>query len=406
MDDLHWADAASVDLLLHVCRMVEDSSLLILLSMRPERASPGWRIKEVLERTLPHRLTTLEIEPLSEESSNELLTVLVGDRRIEPELAGIVLDRGSGNPLFLEELTLELGKQRKTDDDTQRELPVPDSLQSLMAARIDHLDQESRATLQRAAIIGRSFPVDILEEIDPAGRDVSQNLNVLERSGLIQETQRVPERQYTFRHDLMRETAIRSVLRRQRRAIHRQIAVALEAMRSDRIGDVAHQIALHYAQAGEIDQAVHFSVLAGERARNLYALDEAILDFTTALEMLGKHDPQSALHQQLLYDRGSARVIVGDFENAQQDLEDSRSLARVSGDRHAEWRALIRLGDLWTGRDYNKAGEYFELALKMAESIDDQHILARSKVQIANWQLNNALAAKAIATFRRPPSWA
>jgi class 3 adenylate cyclase/tetratricopeptide (TPR) repeat protein len=387
-DDLHWADPASADVLIHLFQLAEEVPVLFLCAMRPERQTAGWRVKQAVESDYPHRTTVVQLSPLSQHDSDDLIGTLLSNGSASDQIRLLVRERTEGNPLFIEELTRSIRERADelTTENSQR-VPVPESLQALLTARIDRLDSDSRNLLQHASVIGRTFSLGVLEHL--VGHPVERDLNTLERAGLIEETERVPNRQYSFRHDLMREVAYASILRRHRRALHRQVAETIESVRHDDLDDVAHQLAYHFSQARDHGRARIYAIKAAERAAMLYANTEAIEHYSLAIELARETGESQSAVADLLMERGRLLGLIGEFDRAQADWEDARSLGRVDNNPHVEWRALNGLGELWTGRDYDHSGEYFQEALEVAQSIDDPAAVARSLVQVGNWHVND-----------------
>jgi class 3 adenylate cyclase/tetratricopeptide (TPR) repeat protein len=392
-DDLQWADAASIDLIADLLELVESAPILVVCSMRPERRAPSWRLKQAIDSDYPHRSTVIELAPLPPEDSEALIEALLPPGAPDRRLKDAIRRKTEGNPLFVEEVIRVLadegaGSDSATDPGDAAELRIPGSLQALLIARIDHLETAARRVLQVAAVIGRRFSVDVLQRIVGDENSLDQHLNTLERLGLVMEVSRIPEREYSFRHDLMRDAAYHSILRRRRRLFHRHVGEVIEELHPATLDERAHQLAYHFAESGESERALPYAVRAAQNAAQMYASNEALVLYSRAIELAraaGK--PNSELVGMLL-ERSRWLGVAGEFDRAREDLETVRSLARLDGNQRAEWRALLGFGELWAGRDYARAGEHFEAALEIAREIDDPMTVAKSLVQIGHWQAN------------------
>lgn len=293
LDDLHWADPASVDLLLHLLPLIEEVPLLMVIAMRPERQSAGWRVKQKAETDFPHRLTEIHLKPLSAGDTNALVSALLAIADLPAELRQLILRKSDGNPYFVEEIVRTLiddGIVVPTADGLQwkaatniADIDIPGSLQALLMARIDRLDQEARSTLQHASVIGRSFYYRVLQHISDPAASLQRQLGALERVELVRESGRNPELEYMFKHELARDAAYGSLLTRSRREVHRRVAEAIEILFADRIEEHAHRLAQHFSIAGNSAKAQHYFAMAGETAAGLHATTEGISFFEHAL---------------------------------------------------------------------------------------------------------------------------
>ena len=177
------------------------------------------------------------------------------------------------------------------------------------------------------------------------------------------------------------------LLARERAALHRAIAYQIELTFAATLDAHVADLARHFYEAGEWSKALDYARLAGARALALYAPRAAIEQFTRALgaaQRLGLPTPQG-----LLRERGQAYETLGEFTLAQVDFEGALAQAATEGDRKAEWHALVCLGMLWSGRDYQKTGDYYRQALSLAERVGDQTLLGRSLNRMGNWYVNH-----------------
>ena len=229
-DDLHWADPASEELMLHLFQLAEEG-VLFLCAFRPERQSPAWRVKQAVETEYPHLYTEVGLSPLSDNDSGELIASLLTISDLPEQLRRLILQKAEGNPFFVEEVvrTLIDSGAVERDRSTMRwaattdvgDIAIPDSLQSLLVSRFDRLEESARRTLQLASVIGRSFYYKVLKLVSDSAIVLERQLSTLQRVELIREAARVPELEYIFRHELTREAAYSSILLRSRREFHR-----------------------------------------------------------------------------------------------------------------------------------------------------------------------------------------
>ena len=230
-EDIHWAEEPMFDLIEHIADWVRQPLLIVCLA-RPDLLDvrPGWGGGRV-------RSTAIELEPLSEEESHELVTALVSDLADPPPLSKGLLDRTEGNPLFVEETIRMLAEGGDHDR-------VPDTLQALIAARIDHLAPDAKVLLQRAAVIGRVFWKSAIKHVAP-NLDVEALLDDLllrefvlreERSSISGETA------FRFKHMLIREVAYGGLSKQSRAQQHARFAEWLK----ERAGEELLEIRAHH----------------------------------------------------------------------------------------------------------------------------------------------------------------
>ena len=307
MDDVHWADQASVDLLSHLFNLVDEVPALFICALRPERQSPGWGLKVRAETDFPHRYVEINLQPLDAAGTSELVNALLRIADLPDSLRALILRKTDGNPYFIEEIVrtlIEEGVVYQTDDglrwhsDTSvDDIAIPDTLQALLMARIDRLDRESRATMQMASVIGRSFYRRILEGISDSAMTLDRHLVALQRVDLVNEASRVPELEYIFKHELTRDAAYNTILNRKRRELHRRVAEAIETLFPDRLTEHAHRLAVHNEVAGDLDRALHYRLMAAEGAVAMGASGDAAVHFAAAAdagERSGAHPEQVA----------------------------------------------------------------------------------------------------------------
>jgi tetratricopeptide (TPR) repeat protein len=254
-----------------------------------------------------------------------------------------IVAKACGNPFFVEELTSAAVEHGDSADT----LPLPDTIEAVLAARIDRLPPEDKRLVQTAAVIGTAVPVPLLQRLVGLPDDVLQRgLAHLQSRELLYETHGFPEQAYTFKHALTREVAYGSLLHERRRALHRQIVAALEALSPDRRGESAERLAQH-ALRGEVwDKAVRYSQQAGENAWHRGAMREAVTSFEQALDTLGHlpEYPDTAelgieLHQRL----GNVLSLVGEHARSLALLGEAAARARQLDDRARLGRALSRM---------------------------------------------------------------
>src|SRR5439155_736266 len=244
------------------------SRVLLLTNYRPEFSSP-WAARGYFG--------LLRLDPLEEESAEELLSALLGPDAALMELRSLLLQRAGGNPFFTEELVRSLvdrgalaghpGAYQPAGDISRLELPP--TVQGVLAGRIDRLEPDAKRTLQTAAVIGKDFILPLLERVsDLSPEGLATALDALKDSEFIYEQAIYPEVEYTFKHALTQEVAAQGLLAERRRALHRLVGEAIEGLYADRLDEYAGALAHHFAQSDDQDKAVRYLHLAGVRMMN------------------------------------------------------------------------------------------------------------------------------------------
>ena len=303
VEDIHWADAASVELLTIVMELTDRLPLMLLVTCRPETAGEAWTFRFHAERNYPHRFTEVRIGALVPEASQQLTENLLRVSGLQETLRAQVIERAGGNPLFLEEIIRGLAEQgvlRREGDrwvatgDVDR-WAIPGTLRGVLAARIDGLPAEAKRALQRAAVVGRFFTHRALQALSEGDDDLERALAQLLRADLIRESGRDPERRYMFKHALVQDAAYASILAERRKGLHGTVARHLETALSESGDEQAAVLAHHWREAEEWEPALHHTLRAAARARALYARPEAVALHWQALELLARLPTTDAL---------------------------------------------------------------------------------------------------------------
>src|SRR5438034_7185684 len=250
-EDLHWIDSETQALLDSLVESLPTAQLLLLGNYRPEYQH-GWGSKTYY--------TQLRLDPLPPMSANEFLHVLLGDDASLKPLTDLLIARTEGNPFFLEESVRTLvetgvlvgtpGAYRLANP--LQGMPVPATVQAVLAARIDRLPPEDKHLLQTAAILGMEVPLLLLQAIAEAPEEsLERSLAHLQAAEFLYETRLFPEHEYTFKHALTHEVTYGGLIQERRRALHTRIVEALEALAGDRVAEQVERL-VHHALRGEL----------------------------------------------------------------------------------------------------------------------------------------------------------
>jgi ABC-type oligopeptide transport system substrate-binding subunit/class 3 adenylate cyclase len=339
-EDLHWADATSIELLEQLLTLIGHAPLLILCVFRPVKEHGSWRMRETAARSYPNRHIDLLLDPLTPAEGQILVANLLPIGDLPGALRKRILSRAEGNPFYVEEVIrsfIDRGAIVK-DEDTGgwaatrevAEIPIPDTLQGVLMARIDRLQEQARRVLQMASVIGRLFLYRVLAAIAQEERRLETHLTTLQREEMVREQARLPELEYVFKHELTREAAYNGLLKVERRSFHRQVAMALEELFPDRIDEQVGLLAHHWERAADAEKATAYLLRAGDQARLLYSHEEAIDLYQRALVFLregGQHQRAARTLMKL----GLAYHNALEFGSARQTYEEGFALWQRAG---------------------------------------------------------------------------
>jgi class 3 adenylate cyclase/ATP/maltotriose-dependent transcriptional regulator MalT len=372
-EDIHWAEDALLDLIEHLAEWVRDAPLLIIGLARAELLDvrPGWGGGRL-------RATAIELEPLGREESEELVEALATDGPIDADTLEALLEKTEGNPLFVEETVRMLGEceGRPLSEFAER---IPDTLQALIAARIDRLPPDEKTVLQRASVVGRTFWGGAIEELATEVDDLESVLDTLLLREFI-----VPELRssisgeiaYRFKHVLIREVAYAGLSKSARADLHERFAHWLR----ERAGEELLEIrAYHLDQAAglitELDggppaELAHEAAEALETAGRRSLAREA--NRSARKQLLRAFELEPTLERR--YQAARAAWRLGDMPVVSKEMESVREEAAAEGDRWCESRSLVALAEVALNRsgDVGEAERLAQLTLDVADADDSE----------------------------------
>jgi adenylate cyclase len=350
LEDLQWIDRSSRDYLDDLVDSVAAYPILVVCTAR-EIPAPGWDGRDVHRR--------LVLDPFTDDETAEMVAALVERAPVADRTGQLIVKRAEGNPLFIEELTAylrERGLLDAGDASALHDAEIPATIQDLLTARIDRLPETAKRVLQVAAVLGREFPAALLQAVAPPGVDLEAELAALTRAELLGQVAFFPERRYRFGHLLVQQVAYHSLLVRSRAELHARAGRALEAQTAGRPETALPELAHHYARSHERDRALHYLVLAGDRARSLFAYDDAEAYYRRALD--GAPDDGRVVILERLGDTAYAR---GALDQARREWAEALGHVARAGERRRAADLERRIGvAAWDAGDRPAALEHLE----------------------------------------------
>jgi predicted ATPase len=332
LEDVQWMDQSSTALAEHLIPLTRRLPLLVLLVGRSDRATPVRRLVQAARSTCSDRVIEIDLSPLSREHCEALVANLVGEADVPSGLLTAWLRRAEGNPFFLEEIIrtlIDFGGLSDADNGgwrimpTSEEIILPDTLDAVIMARIDRLDDDLKQVLQLAAVIGISFLYRVLGTVTKDAQGLVAKLKRLETHQLIREDRRSSGIEYVFKHALVQQSVYDSTLPERRSELHQRVATAIEGLFSAHLDDYHSLLAYHYSRAGNWEKAQEYLLKAGNQAAKIAADAEALAYYRKALTAYGqlfgdRWDPveRATMERKM----GEALFRLGSHEEARTHL--------------------------------------------------------------------------------------
>ena len=383
LEDVHWADDSSLDVLNHLALTTPNQRLLFVCLARPTlfERRPHWGEGQTFH-------THLELRPLSKRDSRRLVEeILQRVEQVPAALRELVVSGAEGNPFYVEELIKMLIEDRVILTEAERwqvepirltTVRVPATLTGVLQARLDSLPPAERTTVQQASVVGRTFWDSVVARIGQsaggaAGQEVPAALSALRGKEMIfqRETSAFAEtREYIFKHAILREVTYESVLKRLRRVYHGLVADWLMEQGGERAGEYTGLIAEHLELAGQREKAVIYLRRAGEQAVAKFSNAEAVRYLDRALALTPESD--HAERYTLLLVREKVYDVQGTREAQAQDLATLMELAETLADDQRQAEVAVRQANYAEATsDYPATGVAAQMAIRLGQAAQD-----------------------------------
>ena len=341
VEDIHWIDKTSEEFLTQLISSLAGSSIMLILLYRPDY-TPDWVSKS--------NYSQISLSQLPDQASADLIDSILSDAAVSPRLCEFIVGRTSGNPLFIEEMTRGLQENGSIQRDNGQyvlskkasKLQVPDTVQGIIASRIDNLETNLKTCVQTASVIGREFAYRLLQQITNMPEELKAHLTNLQELEFIYEKSLFPELEYIFKHALTQEVAYNSLLLKRRRKIHESIGRAIEELYPERLEEFYEVLAHHYSNSENQEKAIEYLRLAGHKARMDYSSWEAVRLYREAIKLLDARpetdeNKRSKIEVRLWMDETVGWMVYpeGSIENLREverlakELSDEESLMTV-----------------------------------------------------------------------------
>jgi predicted ATPase/class 3 adenylate cyclase len=397
LEDIHWADHNSLELLSYLVDSFQSAPLMLLCVTRPVKEGPLVEILQSVTKHHPDEYYELALESLSADQSEQLITHLLTITELPPALRDYILQRAAGIPFYLEEILRMLidneviqrsaeGWKIASEVDAN-ELGVPDNLEGLILARFDRLHESQRKVLQTASVIGREFSLRILHTVH---RNINKEQmdEILGQLSLRDFILPVPETHaanYVFKHALLSEAVYKTMLRRDRNKIHGKIGQAIEKVYAPNLESQIEILARHYSYSPLHDRALHYLILAGQKASRNYDNRQARQHFEQAKELLSAVEHSMTQELSVYSGLGDVLVLAGEYPPAREEyLSALESLKAANGSSGLEEISNLHRK---LGTTYERQGEYseaLECLLEAQKVLGDTPGACLTRAHIAN----------------------
>ena len=370
IEDLHWIDPASEDLIVFLAEAVPTARVLLICSHRP-----GYR-KPIEDRTYHLQLA---LRPLSGGEMTTMTGTLLGGGQLPEAWRSLIARKAEGNPFFVEEVTKSLledgslarhaGGEIVARDVT--ELIVPDTIQDVLLARIDRLPDEARRAIQVASVIGREFVLRLLARIVEGGNEVRGLVDELRTLELVYEKATHPELAYMFKHALTHDVAYESIVPERRRMLHCTIGEAIEELYADRLAEHYETLAYHFTESEEWTRAFDYHEHAAAKAASTHANRAVVAHCRAAAEIAARREdvatPEMQRRLRYLAERhGLAALQTSEFADSGAAFERAATLATTPNGQ-AVALANAAVGYFWA-HDYARCLHAIDRALAIARA--------------------------------------
>ncbi|MGE3308930.1 MAG: tetratricopeptide repeat protein [Limisphaerales bacterium] len=408
LEDAHWLDPLSQDLLEVVARSIAYLPVLVLLAARPpevgRESPPAWR-------ALPH-FTAIPLGELNADEAEELIRLKLielggADQAPNPDVIHRLVERAQGNPFYLEEIINLLRDEGRNPNDPRawEGLELPTSLHSLILSRMDRLSERQKPTLKVASVIGRVFDPGTISAIYPSLRepDVRQDLTELERLELTAQERPEPELAFIFKHVVTQEVAYETLPFATRARLHGELGLFTEKRHRNSPDQHLDLLAFHFDRSELEDKRREYLLKAGAAAQARYANAAALSYYRRALPLLPSEEritPQVSI--------GRVLETLGDWPAAAEAYQAALHLAESHNDRAAQARCLTALADLHRKRgDYPESTRGLDAARALFREVGDApgvaqtlHIAGSVAAQQGAYDQARALYLESLETRR------
>jgi len=292
IEDAHWSDISSIIFLESLSKLTGKHRILFVNVFRPGYKETGERIRIYLDKNLKQHSFEINIEPLTQQQSDELIKNLLHHINLPKEINDLIIERAAGNPFFIEEVIrsfidegfIEIKDNKFSLSENIKYANIPESIDNVLLSRIDRLDEKTKDLLKTASVIGSNFYYKVLEEAAMTIEEMDNKLEYLKDIQLLNERKQKDEVEFLFKHALAQQATYDSIMEKTKKDLHFKIAGSIEKVFAGRIHEFYGMLAHHYGKAGKQDKTEEYLIKAGDESMKSGASSEAVIFLKKALE--------------------------------------------------------------------------------------------------------------------------
>ncbi len=383
LEDIHWADPSSVDLLHFILSDYRYPALFLCTYRPPFSILASHQLGNVSKS-----YQEIGLKDLSAEGTQDMMESLLKTKNIPSELKQFIQEKAEGNPFYLEEVLNSLVESEAlicANGDWKfarpiNESEIPLTINGAISDRVDRLEEELKRVLQEASVIGRAFLYDILKRVTELREQLNEYLNSLELIDLIRRSSLQPDLEYIFKHALTQEVVYNGLLKKDRQAIHERIGLVIEEVFHDRLSEFYETLAFHFKRGESFHKAVDYLMKSGERSLKRYAVEESHQYYKEAFDLLSNKPGKTKDEEGLLIDLlnkwslvffyrggfGELEVLLRTYEDLAVSLDEKARLGMYYG-----WLGMA----LWGGEKFKDSYQYLCKALEFGEDVENKLVI-------------------------------
>ncbi|UCE37063.1 MAG: tetratricopeptide repeat protein [Thermoplasmata archaeon] len=459
LEDLQWADDGSLQLLHYLARNIQNSRVMICATYRPEEIEnirgEVHPLSKTLRRMRPEKLFyEIGLQRFDEKSTASMIESMLKIQNIPEAFIHRLYLESEGNPFFIEEVVTSLVNEGLIDPkdyawDTKfdpSKIHIPSTIRDVIGRRMDRLDEETKAILSYASVIGNQFTFETLHRLsDLNEEELVDSIDALIAANIIHEDIATKEERYRFDHTQIREVIYNSMSRSRRRLMHKRIGYIIEELNRNKLDDVVYNLARHFYEGKDTDKTITYAIRAGEKATGSFAPEDALAYYNMALDALMRLEDTEENKERMIFllkrlgeisfnlsewepaldyfkraidlceatendgDRAEALrktgyVLnrMGKWELATQNFEKSLSISNKLDDKFGIADAHRGLGYIhWRLGEYDDAIAHYNECIQFSMEIGDMHTIALSFIELGNVYIETGDIEKAIEYYNK-----
>ncbi|MFO7991135.1 MAG: tetratricopeptide repeat protein [Thermoplasmata archaeon] len=376
LDDIHWIDNASLQLLHYMAHNLKDSPVLFICTYRPEDAEKHDMFKDVKQRMSRERLhKEIELSPLGWEKTKNIVQNTLSVEDIPVDFVDIVHDMSQGNPLFIKEFTKNLISEGIVDPRTNKypksktEIKLPKIINSIIDRRLYILEDKTKKVLQIGSVIGEEVPFELLKRSSGMEElDLLDQIDILLGTKLW--TEDPLEEHFKFSHALFQRVAYEEMSQIKKRKLHSMVAENIVDIYEDKLEGWYSDLAYHYHNADDLEKAVEYYLSAAEYAESVYAHEDAIEMYKRVMEIAENIHEENIEELEVLERLSDTKKILGDYTQCRRYLEKAMVKTTNPEDQQRMYRKISETYE--KQGDFDKTLHFVEKGLGLVDDINPE----------------------------------